>query len=226
MGSVLFRLSGDCGGTSARPRRRRRPAGLRVIQAQGKQATIAPMTYYGANQIAASFRTVRNNTLKIADDIPEDKYGFRAAEGMRTVAQTLIHISNAPRFAFAVNRDKVLSTMEGFDFMGFIAPIAASEQQPMTKAQIVARLTEGGDEYEGWVKTLSDDFLGQSVSSPPGGNPASRTRFEMLLSVKEHEMHHRGQLMLIERLIGIVPHLTRENEARRAAMMAAAAARS
>jgi hypothetical protein len=39
-------------------------------------------------------------------------------------------------------------------------------------------------------------------------------------------MHHRGQLMLIERLIGIVPHLTRENEARRAAMMAAAAARS
>jgi uncharacterized damage-inducible protein DinB len=35
----------------------------------------------------------------------------------------------------------------------------------------------------------------------------------MLLSVKEHEMHHRGQLMLIERHLGIVPHLTREREA-------------
>jgi hypothetical protein len=29
--------------------------------------------------------------------------------------------------------------------------------------------------------------------------------------------------MLIERMLGITPHLTRENEARRAAMMAAAA---
>ena len=57
---------------------------------------------------------------------------------------------------------------------------------------------------------------------PPGGNPASRTRFDMLIAVKEHEMHHRGQLMLMERLIGITPHLTREAHARRAALHAAA----
>ena len=44
----------------------------------------------------------------------------------------------------------------------------------------------------------------------------------MILSVKEHEMHHRGQLMLIERLVGIVPHLTREMQAR----MTAATAKS
>jgi len=33
-------------------------------------------------------------------------------------------------------------------------------------------------------------------------------------------MHHRGQLMLIERIIGIVPHLTREMQARFAAATA------
>ena len=44
---------------------------------------------------------------------------------------------------------------------------------------------------------------------PQGANPATRSRFDMILSVKEHEMHHRGQLMLIERILGIVPHLTR-----------------
>ena len=38
----------------------------------------------------------------------------------------------------------------------------------------------------------------------------------MFLSVKEHEMHHRGQLMLIERMIGIVPHLTRQMQERMA----------
>ncbi len=182
------------------------------------------MTYYGAKEIAASFRTVRNNTLKIAEEIPEDKYSFLPAEGTRTIAQTLIHISNAHKFVLAINRDEVRSTMAGFDFMAFIAPIAASEQEPMTKAQIIARLTASGEEYEGWVKTLPDDFLRQSITMPAGGTPPSRTRFEMLIAVKEHEMHHRGQLMMIERMIGITPHLTREQETRRAAMMAAAAA--
>ena len=43
----------------------------------------------------------------------------------------------------------------------------------------------------------------------------------MILSVKEHEMHHRGQLMLIERMLTIVPHLTRAMQARMAASMAA-----
>jgi uncharacterized damage-inducible protein DinB len=39
----------------------------------------------------------------------------------------------------------------------------------------------------------------------------------MLMSIKEHEMHHRGQLMLIERMVGIVPHLTRQMQERMAA---------
>jgi uncharacterized damage-inducible protein DinB len=50
--------------------------------------------------------------------------------------------------------------------------------------------------------------------------PPSKSRFEMLLSAKEHEMHHRGQLMLMERLLGIVPHLTREMQARIATVQA------
>jgi uncharacterized damage-inducible protein DinB len=180
------------------------------------------MTYYGAKDIAGSFRTVRNNTLKIGEEIPEDKYAFRAVEGTRTIAQTLIHISNVHKFALAIHRDNVLSTMVGFNFMEFVGPLLASEQETMTKAQIIARLTSGGEEFETWVNTLSDNFLGQSIAMPPGGNPASRTRFDLLISVKEHEMHHRGQLMLMERLIGITPHLTREAQVRRAAMQAAA----
>ena len=35
------------------------------------------MTYYGAKDLADSFRTVRKNTLIIAEEIPEEKYGYR-----------------------------------------------------------------------------------------------------------------------------------------------------
>jgi uncharacterized damage-inducible protein DinB len=53
--------------------------------------------------------------------------------------------------------------------------------------------------------------------------PSGKSRFEMILGVKEHEMHHRGQLMLIERMLGIVPHLTRDMQARIAQMTQAKA---
>ena len=180
------------------------------------------MTYYGAKEIAASFRTVRNNTLRIAEEIPEAQYSFGAAEGVRTIGQTLIHISNLSTFPLAIHRDSVLSTLEGFNFMALMGPMAALEREPMTKAQIIARLTATGDEFENWVKGLSEDFLGQIVTMPPGGTPPSRSRFDMLIAVKEHEMHHRGQLMLMQRLIGHTTHLTREYQARMAAMQAAA----
>jgi len=42
----------------------------------------------------------------------------------------------------------------------------------------------------------------------------------MILGVKEHEMHHRAQLMMVQRMIGQVTHLTREMNERIAAMMA------
>lgn len=182
------------------------------------------MTYYGPREIAESFRTVRKNTLKIAEEIPEDKYGFRPAPEARTVAQTFVHISNIPRFQFALHRDLKLSTLAGFDFMSFAGPIFAEEQKVFPKAEIVQRLRDGGEEFAKWVESLSDSFLGEVVTMAPGGHPASRTRFDMIISVKEHEMHHRGQLMLIERMLGIVPHLTRDMQARMAQMQSAAQA--
>ena len=47
----------------------------------------------------------------------------------------------------------------------------------------------------------------------------------MIMSVKEHEMHHRGQLMMLERMVGVVPHLTRRMEEMRARMQQQAAAK-
>ncbi len=182
------------------------------------------MTYYGAKELATSFRTVRGNTIKVAEEIPEDKYGFSPAPGVRTVAQTLVHIAFGSKFNEQINRVERRTTMVGFDFMKFMGQWNTEIEKPRGKAEILTLLRENGDEFAGWVETLSDDFLGESITMPPGGQPPSRTRFDMILSVKEHEMHHRGQLMLIERMLGITPHLTREMQARMQAHMAQHAA--
>jgi uncharacterized damage-inducible protein DinB len=182
------------------------------------------MNYYGAKDLANSFRTVRKNTLTIAEEIPEDKYAFQPSSESRSAAQTLTHIALVSRMPMQIHGVERRTSMEGFDFMTFMRGLMAEEQQPRTKAQIIALLTEEGDKFGNWLQGLSDDFLGERVSFPAGMTPPNKTRFELILGVKEHEMHHRGQLMTIERMIGIVPHLTRANEARRASMMASAGA--
>jgi len=184
------------------------------------------MNYYGPKELAGSFRTVRKNTLIIAADIPEEKYSYRPAEGTRTVGELLTHIALGGRFQEQVILVEKRTSMEGFEYMKFRDAVLSEVNQPRTKAEIIQLLSDEGEKYAQAVESLSDDFLAYSITMPPGGTPPSRTRFDMLASVKEHEMHHRGQLMLIERMLGITPHLTRENQARVAAMEARIAATS
>jgi uncharacterized damage-inducible protein DinB len=181
------------------------------------------MNYYGAKELAASFRTVRKNTLTIAEEIPEDKYGYRPVEGIRTVGERLAHIAFGARFQEQVNLIEKRSSMVGFDFMKFLGEFTSEAERPRTKGEIITLLKDEGEKFAQALEAVSDDFLGERVSMPPGGKPPFRTRFDMLMSVKEHEMHHRAQLMLIERMLGITPHLTREHQARMAAMRANAA---
>jgi uncharacterized damage-inducible protein DinB len=175
------------------------------------------MTYYGAKELAESFKTVRKNTLQIAEDIPEDKYSFKAADGVRTVEKLLTHIALATRFPYQVHSEK-RTTMEGFNFPAFMQELTAEEAKPRTKAEVITFLRNEGEKWAAFVAGLSDEFLGQTVTMPPGGTPPARSRFDMIMSAKEHEMHHRGQLMLIERILGIVPHLTRQMQERMARM--------
>jgi uncharacterized damage-inducible protein DinB len=181
------------------------------------------MNYYGAKDLADAFRTVRKNTLTIAEEIGDEHYGFRATPETRTVAQTLTHIALVPRIQMQVQAVERRTTLAGFDFPTFFGKLIAEEQQSRSKEQIISLLREEGDRFAKTLEGFSDDFLGERVAMPPGMTPASKTRFEMLLGVKEHEMHHRAQLMVMERMIGITPHLTREMMARMAAMQGAAA---
>lgn len=174
------------------------------------------MIYYGAKELAASARTVRGNTLIIAKDIPEDKYSFKPVPEYRSVTQLLTHVALSYRFQYQVHAVEKRKTLEGFDFPALMKVIGEEENKPRTKAQIIDLLQKEGETWATWAEGLSETFLGEMVLMPPGAEPAQKSRLEMILSVKEHEMHHRGQLMLIERLVGVVPHLTLERQARMA----------
>jgi uncharacterized damage-inducible protein DinB len=176
---------------------------------------------YGGKDFATSFRTVRKNTIQIAEDIPESSYAFSPAPDVRTVGQMLTHIALSTRIFEELNKDHRLTTLVGFDFLGFRDRQSADEAKPRTKADILELLRTEGDRFASWLETVTPEILAEEVTDADG--KTVRTRFERLLAAKEHEMHHRAQLMLIERQLGIVPHVTRQMNERLAQMRAAKA---
>ena len=176
------------------------------------------MLCYGAKDLARAYRTVRENTVKTAEEIPESKLDFAPAPGTRTVRQLLTHIAMTDSFS-SIHKEK-RTNFDGFNFPELVGKMIADEQKPRSKAELIAMLKQRGDETASWIESLSDDFLAEPFTQNPGMTPAIKTRFEMIMSMKEHEMHHRAQLMLIQRMIGQVPHLTRAMQERFAARAA------
>lgn len=169
------------------------------------------MTYYGGKELAEAFRLVRKNTIQVAQDIPENQYSFKAAPEARTVGQTLAHVAVGTEIPLHIHGNKV-DDLTKLNFAELMQKMAGEESKPRTKAEIVALLESRGEKFASYLEGLSESFLAERVAMPPGAEPASKCRFEMLLSPKEHEMHHRAQLMTMERMIGVVPHLTRQRQ--------------
>jgi uncharacterized damage-inducible protein DinB len=179
------------------------------------------MTAYGGKELANAFRTVRKNTVQVAEDIPDSQYGHVAAPGCRSVGQMLTHIAIAERFWDEIHRKQRRTTMQGFDFFGMSERAGADESKPRSKAEIIELLRTEGEQFAAWLEALTPEFLAEMVTE--GDGKTAKSRFEWLLGAKEHEMHHRAQVMLIERQLGIVPHLTRQRDEQIAKMRAAKA---
>jgi uncharacterized damage-inducible protein DinB len=173
------------------------------------------MHYYGAAQLAASFRTVRDNTIRIAEEIPEDAYGREIAPGMSTIAATIAHIALWPSRRYDMFETKRVTSLADYDFIAARAAQHAEESTPRSKEELVALLRSEGARIADWLASLDEARLAVIVADPVGAG--AKSTFEHLLSIKEHEMHHRAQLMVAERTRGIVPHTTRAAAERRAA---------
>ena len=171
------------------------------------------MNYYGPKEMAESFRTVRKNTLQVAEDIPEEKYSYRAAPDTMSVAELLAHLATSTNWASVCHFVEKKSAVSMEDFGRWMGEGGTASKALTSKSAIVAALKANGDAFAQSLEAMTDEQLGEAVGLPMG----SKSRFEMLLGVKEHEMHHRAQLFLIERMVGIVPHLTRARQERQAA---------
>ena len=134
------------------------------------------------------------------------------------MAKTLVNMAISPGLLPELAK---VTTFVGFDLSSVRERFAAEEATTRSKAEIVELLRSEGEKFAAWLESLSDEFLAVGVTD--GDGKTVKTRFERLLGGKEHEMHHRGQLMLVERQLGITPHLTKQTEERLKQLRAAKA---
>jgi uncharacterized damage-inducible protein DinB len=160
---------------------------------------------YGVRQLTDSMRAVRANTILMGGDIPESKYDYRPTPMSRSIAETLVHIAWLGTSDRILHEEEHLDALEGFDFPALLRKSEVEEKRRRSKAEILELLRTEGERQVRWLEQLPEAFLSERVQLPGGG---SVSRFEMLLATKEHELQHRAQLTVIDRLIGVVPRFT------------------
>ena len=78
--------------------------------------------------------------LTIAEEIPEEKYAFRATPDCRSVAETLVHIAAGTRVQQEIHFGRRLSTLAGFDFPAFFGRVHSHFRTPHFSIVIFAVL--------------------------------------------------------------------------------------
>ncbi len=125
------------------------------------------MTYYGGKELAEAFRTVRNNTIQIAEDIPESKYDFKPSPDTSSIGETLKHLAVSTGFQGDLHSKKV-TDMKTLNFMEIFEGFKVEQAKMKTKADIIATLKSKGDAFAAFLEGLPESFLAEQVTMPPG----------------------------------------------------------
>src|SRR5260370_13292576 len=112
------------------------------------------MNYYSAKELAESFRTVRKNTLVIAQDLPEEKYNFRPAADSRCPGELFAHIALSHNFQYQIHATERPTTLVGFDFPSIMKRRGAEEKDPRPTDQIPDMLRTPAQKWAAFFQAL------------------------------------------------------------------------
>ena len=144
------------------------------------------------NPIVASskvfYMNAKQDILRSADKVPEDKFAFKPTDSVRTIGQLFAHVADGQ-----------------YEFCGAAAgkhDEKGIEQTAKTKADIVAALKAAfaycDDIYTGMTDAKATEMI-------PAFGGMKITRLSMLDFNVAHTMEHYGNLVTYMRIQGIVP---------------------
>jgi len=145
-----------------------------------------------ANPMVASskvfYQNAKQDILRSAEKMPEDKYAFRPIDSVRTYGQILAHVADGQ-----------------YEFCGAAASKHDEkniEQTAKTKPAIIAGLKDAFAYCDGIYAGMTDAKAAEMI---PAFGGAKITRLSMLDFNVAHTMEHYGNLVTYLRIEGLVP---------------------
>lgn len=132
---------------------------------------------------------------KIADAMPEDKFGFKATPAQRSYGEQILHVAGANVMLFKT--------------YGAKAAAPTINQKATAKAEILKALADSYDFGIAAIKEQSDQAMMEAVQGP--AFLGSSTRARIAYFVMNHAMDIYGQMAVYLRLNGIVPPASRNS---------------
>lgn len=156
-----------------------------------------------SQSLLPEFDQEMENTRKVLDRIPDDKWDYKPHEKSGTLGWLATHVATIPEWT-----TMTLQT-ESFDY----APVDGQPYTPpaiSNRSQILAAFDKGVKEARSALASASDaDFLKSWSLQAGGQNIFTLPRIACIRSmIMNHLIHHRAQLTVYFRMVGVpVPGL-------------------
>lgn len=177
-------------------------------------AVVMPAIAHAQDPAAASRPAVMNALLRdvtqveekmtaLAGAIPEAKYAWRPADGVRSTAEVLVHV--AADNWFLPTAVGIAAPAETGITAGDYPSVQAYEARTMTKAEAMETMRESFAHLRAAMEKADEAFLAQKVEL--FGSEMSGTDLWVLTTTHLHE--HLGQMIAYARSNGVVPPWSR-----------------
>jgi len=137
---------------------------------------------------------VGNKLVAMAEDFPEDKYGFKAQKDERTFGENLLHVASDYYY--------MISAIKGTP-MGFTGSEDSLKKKYPAKSDIVKFMKQAVADGAQLIKEQGDSGLTREFKFP-WGNFMTHGSFGWLGTL-EHAGEHYGQLVVYYRINGMIP---------------------
>lgn len=156
-----------------------------------------------AETLIALWKDARGGLIDEVKRIPDDQFSFRATPDTRSIAELLQHVITAQNMLVGETCRPDTNFMRQ-PFGALAEEYAPGVNKVTDKNALIELLRSGMDEAETRLNSHSDKLEESMIGF--NGQPITKSAF--LSFALSHEMYHRGQLTVFERLLNIEPALT------------------
>jgi uncharacterized damage-inducible protein DinB len=155
------------------------------------------------DRLIETWREVRAGLIKEASQVPENQFSYRPAPESRTVAEILQHIVEAQKMIVGETSrpDPNLMRQSFADHIKEYAPEVGAISDKNGLLELLRSSMETSE------ATLRSSYVDLNYTMRRF-DQKEVSKLEFLNSAIAHEMYHRGQLTVYERLLGVEPALT------------------